>query len=64
MKAKTAMQCTNCQRVIAEGETVTSPSEDELNRGNVLCSNCAPVGKGSKADAEADPESKPKSKAK
>lgn len=37
---KTAMICTNCQRSIAEGETVTTPDNDELNRGNVLCSDC------------------------
>lgn len=46
---KAATQCTNCQRGIAIGESVTTPSEDELNRGNVLCSNCAPPSRSSKA---------------
>lgn len=37
---KTAMVCTNCQRSIDAGETVTTESLDEMNRGAVLCSDC------------------------
>lgn len=40
LKTKVVMQCTNCQRIIAVGETVTTPGEDEMNRGAVVCFDC------------------------
>lgn len=40
LKTKVYAQCTNCQRAIDIGESVTTPNEDDFNRGNVLCSDC------------------------
>ena len=65
LKTKVETLCTNCQRGIAIGESVTTPNEDELNRGNVVCSDCTSqidpkAARVSAAKAEAAPA--PKSK--
>lgn len=39
-KTKVGMTCINCQRPIDIGETVTTPDNDEMNRGNVVCADC------------------------